>query len=309
MPPVWCELKLCRQVISIVTCLLFPHLGLACPPGALTIENMGLSVIPSTEYDSFSGEDLRQTTTLSIQNTATIACEAISLRFNDTITPNQLVSNNGDILDLEVVAEGNNRALINDPIGLNIGTIAAQTTVSVPIEIIIRAATSATAPGDYTNNNIKLIVVDAESVELERTQTLFIQVQVATILNINLGSAEYVTGTLAPYAMNFGKLQPGATQAVNVTTRANVQHSLRLESEHRGVMVGPLPATNYRVNYMASFDGVNLNLDQPSVLLSLGEKTALSGETRVLRATITDVGTARAGNYRDVITLTVVSEP
>lgn len=308
MPPAWCGLKLYRRVISTVSCLLFPHFGLACPTGALTIETMGLSVIPSTAYDPFSAEDLRQTTTLNIHNTATMACESISLRFSDTITPNQLVSKSGDALNLEIVAEGSNRALINDAIGLNVGTIAAQTTVSIPIEVIIRAATSATTPGDYTNNNIKLIVVDAESVELERTQTLFIQVQVATILNINIDSAEYVTGTLAPYAMNFGKLQPGATQAVNIITRANVQHSLRIESEQRGVMVGPLPATNYQVGYMASFDGVNLNLDRPSVLLSLGEKTALSGTTRVLRATITDISTAHAGSYRDVLTLTVVSE-
>lgn len=246
---------------------------------------------------------------MNVENHAAVDCAGVNLTFTDAITPNQLQSNT-DTLTFAITQPGATRSLVNQPTGIVIDTVPAGTEVAVKLDLVIPAATTATSPGDYLNNTTKLSLASAEAGQLDATKSLVIRTRVATLLNINIGGAAYIPGSLAPYTLDFGTLQTGATQAVNVTTRANVQHSLHLVSEHGGALTGPLPSNLYHIAYTATLDGVVLNLENAvgGTKIPLGEKTALGGTTRVLKATIAKVGTAAAGYYRDVITLTVESD-
>lgn len=293
--------------VSFILCLLPSALCQACSPDSLAIINANLTIAPSTTFDPFTATDMRHTFTIDIKNNSAIDCNGISLKFSDTVAPNQLISNNGDGIRFQIVPVVANYSLINNPTGMAIGNINALAIERVQLELIIPTVSIVPAPGEYLNTTTKLILANAEYVTMDSSKTLRVKVTVDNVLNINIGGSEYVVGTLAPYAMNFGNLKNGVMRDVNVTTWANCRHSIRIESEHYGALVGPLPASTHKIDYVMSFDGVELNFNH-EVVIQLGEKTALKGTMRMLRATITDVNAARAGVYRDVVTLIVVSE-
>lgn len=326
MQPVWCVSKLYRLVTEngkqwtknrerkteTKFSLLFLALNLlssasASPPDAvISIQNTGLDITTPTQFDPFSPTGIRYTSTLNIKNFSATDCTDVKLTFTDTVAPNQL-QHDVDTITFNITAPGANLSLINNPSGIAIDTVAAAAEVAVKFDLVIPPATTTVPPGDYINSNIKLTLSTAVGGEVDATKTLLIRTFVGTILNINIGGAEYIPGSLSPYTMDFGSLKPGVTRSVNVTTRANVQHSLHISSDYGGKLVGPWPATIHYVDYFVNFDGTMLNLKNATVV-ALGAKTTLNGSTRILQATILNIGTARAGLYRDVITLTVASE-
>jgi len=311
MQPAWYASKLYHQAINIF-CILFLALGyqsstFACPPGTdISIQNTGLNITTPNNFDPFSSTGIRYGSTLSIKNNSTSDCANVKLTFTDTVAPNQL-QNGAEVISFEITPTGTATPLINQDTGIVVGSVLAGAEVAVKIDVVIPVATTTAAPGEYSNSSIKLSLSAEDAGEVDNTKSLFVATSVGTLLNINIGGAEYIPGTLAPHTMDFGSLKAGVNRSINVTTRANVNHSLQIASEHGGKLAGPQPATNYYVPYEINFGGVVLNLTNVA-LIPLGAKTTLNGSIRVLKATITNIGTVRAGLYKDVITLTVTSE-
>ncbi len=106
--------------------------------------------------------------------------------------------------------------------------------------------------------------------------------------------------------VDFGELETGESRAIIVRVRSNAAYRFSLESENLGELVreGALGANVDRVNYSARLDGDSLDLTAPVFALRNPLAPGASEEL-VFDVVIGDVSTARAGNYADMITITV----
>ena len=106
--------------------------------------------------------------------------------------------------------------------------------------------------------------------------------------------------------VDFGELETGESRAIIVRVRANSAYRFSLESENMGELVrqGALGANADRVSYSARLDGDGLDLTAP--VLALRDPLAPgASEELIFDVVIGDVSNARAGNYADLITITV----
>lgn len=286
----------------------------ACPFGTdIFVQNsgVGLLVDTPTAYDPFSGVGKRESGTIIIENASAVDCTNISLTFEDATSAGGLTaSGTGDTIPFKITLSGGNAQLINDASGIFVGNIAAGTTASVDFDFVIDAAASVAGPGNpYFDDDINLVVHSSESGQpLDQSKQLRTETWVDTLLDINIGGASYIPGSLSAYTMDLGTLASGSSQSVNVTIRANVGHEIMISSENSGVMVGPAPGSieTHQVSYTISFSGSSgLGLGTPVTLPLAATKTPLAGTVSAFRVDITDIGSARSGSYKDVISLTV----
>lgn len=106
--------------------------------------------------------------------------------------------------------------------------------------------------------------------------------------------------------VDFGELETGESRAIIVRIRANSAYRVSLESENLGELVrqGALGADVDRITYSARLDGDGLDLTAP--IIALRDPLAPgASEELVFDVVIGDVSDARAGDYADMITITV----
>lgn len=283
----------------------------ACPFGTnIVVQNTGLSITTPTPFDPFSGLGKRESGTIVIDNSSGVDCTNVSLTFTDSTTAALLTAaGTNDEIPFKITTASGSAQLINDVDGIFIGTIPAGTKASVDIDLVIDAAASVPGPGNpYSDDDITLVLSSPEAGQpLDQSKELSVSTSVDTLLDINVGGAAYIPGSLSAYTMEFGTLSNGASKSVNVTVHANVGHQVTVSSAQGGVMVGPAPGSieTHTVAYIASFAGSTFSLESPVILPLEATSTALTGSLRAFEIQITDIGSARAGSYQDTITLTV----
>jgi hypothetical protein len=295
---------------AMAALLIAPPSALACSKKSDIYVASGLTISTPTPFDPFSAIGIRRGGTFIIQNVSNSKCKNVSLAFSDLTSPARLLAANGtfDSMDFILTSPGGNMQLINDSTGLMIGEIPANSTVSVNIDFVIPAAASAIAPGIYSDDDIKLTLSALSIGVLDDTHYLAVSTQVETLLDINIGGASYLPGSISAYQMSFNNpTTKDESRTVNVTIRSNVDHRIRIISANHGVMIGPLPNTNYRVIYSAGFNGMKINLNNETII-PLGSRTGINGASYPFQATITDASLARVGEYQDIITLTVIAD-
>lgn len=287
----------------------------ACTGHKVAVQGTGLSIWTTTSFNPFSGVELRTHGAISVKNNDTNAvCTGIYLTFQEVSSPGELNGSSGGTIPFKITTSNGSTQLIGDTTGIAVGPMAigggAGDTVIVNFDFVINAVTGTVpAPGTYSRNDINLVLLDAPSGNtLDNLRNLSVSTLVDTLLDINIDSAGYIPGSLAAYTMDFGNLAIGASKSVGVTIRSNVDHHVDIASDNNGVMKGPVPGSSetHHVSYAASFGGTSLNLVSPATM-SLGSKTGTSGTLRAFRVQITDISKARAGSYKDVITLTLAA--
>ncbi len=286
-------------------------LASACPSGTnVFIQNTGLSVSTSTAFDPFGGTGVRKGTTIIIDNSSGVDCTNISLKFEDLTSAGLLTaSGSSDQIPFKITPAAGSAQLINDASGIFIGTIPASTTSSIDIDFVIDPATSVAGPGNpYLDSDITLLLTSTDAAQpLDQSRQLAVSTSVDTLLDINIGGATYMPGSLSAYTMDLGTLAAGVSRSVNLTVRANVAHEVTISSAMNGVMVGPVPGSieTHDVPYTVTIGGSTFGLGTPVTLPLSGSKTGLSGSIQSLEVQITSADSARAGAYEDVVSLTL----
>lgn len=296
-------------------CLGVGPLEAACPGYMAAVQPTGLSIVTTTSFDPFTGVELRTHGIVSIKNNDTHAvCTGTYLTFQEISSPGELNGSAGGTIPFKITTSNGSLQLIGDTTGISVGPMAiggtAGDTVYVNFDFVINAVTGTVpAPGTYSRSDITLVLLDAPNGNtLDNSRSLSVSTLVDTLLDINIDSTSYIPGSLAAYTMDFGTLESGVSKSIGVTIRSNVDHHVDIASDNNGVMKGPVPGTTetHPVSYEASFGGTSLNLGSP-MTMSLGSKTSTSGVLRTFRVQILDISKARAGSYKDVITLTLAA--
>lgn len=301
-----------RRQLGILLALSLPATApAACPDGnALTVG--AVSVTTPVSYDPFSLTGIRHRATATVRNLADTACDNVRLKFVQTADTGQMSGTGGaDRLAYRITAPGGATQLVvsapETTEGLTIGTLAADGVADVSFDLVINGAASdddIVAPGSYRALG-ELQVSSDDLTGTQATATYSVATDVEELLDINIGGASYVPGTMSAHTMDFGTLVTGESAQVAITIRSNVDHRLAITSENAGAMIGPEPLDTHLVPYTVDFatlSGASIGSGQS---LSLGGKTGLGGDGRSFTVRIGDVSAARAGTYRDTITLTV----
>jgi hypothetical protein len=121
------------------------------------------------------------------------------------------------------------------------------------------------------------------------------------------GGSRFVT-------LDFGELKPGAVRQVVLRAFSNQQFRLALSSESGGVMRPTAPLARaeeeWRIPYTVSLRGAsNLSLDRDQLVTIAEPLTTVAGLDIPLDVRISDMARQRAGQYRDVITVSIDASP
>lgn len=130
------------------------------------------------------------------------------------------------------------------------------------------------------------------------------------ILPITLSLVESVSMTLpgagASTTMNFGQLETGARKDVNVQINSTGPFRVTLASENNGALKLLGAAGNWTIPYAATLNGIPIAANAP--ITSPAPSGPLAGQVSWrFEVTVGDVAGARAGIYRDIVTLKVLA--
>lgn len=132
-----------------------------------------------------------------------------------------------------------------------------------------------------------------------------IPVTVNTVRSVSMSLPGASTST----TMDFGTLHTGDRKGVNVQIRSTTPFKVTMDSENNGVLglIGdPAGSRSQRstIPYTAELDGLPIS-ETEDVTSNAPSGPLAAAATWRFRVTIGDVSKARAGNYRDVVTLKV----
>lgn len=131
--------------------------------------------------------------------------------------------------------------------------------------------------------------------------------QTADVVIVDTGQAFDSRGLAR--ALEFGQLQRGKNLGVDLRVRSNTRYSLVFESLQGGLLRHVDPTMEATVPYELRVRGRPLNLPPRAPILIPTETPAFSqqGERYDLSVTVFPSEDAAAGNYRDVISITLIS--
>lgn len=110
------------------------------------------------------------------------------------------------------------------------------------------------------------------------------------------------------HSLNFGNLRAGDRRVVQLKARGNGGYRLQLGSHNRGRLRHVDAGDDSIVSYSLTVDGVPVDLARgPDVEVAAeADLVPAAGRTHVLEFTVGEIGDATAGDYRDVINVTVL---
>ncbi|QNQ07723.1 hypothetical protein [Sphingomonas alpina] len=186
-------------------------------------------------------------------------------------------------------------------------TIGARQQRMVGIHIIIPA--QQIMPRGLYRTDLALRLVDDANGELaliSPNASLNVAVPARIEMNISGAAARGSGGPLsmAPASINFGEAHSGQSERVFVNIWSNGSVTVALSSENGGVLRHMENATLPPISYSTRFDGQPINLRSP-VALTRNPPATLSGGAYELAVTLGDIRRNYAGQYKDVITVSI----
>ncbi len=164
------------------------------------------------------------------------------------------------------------------------------------------------APGVYTLP-LDIDLVDSNTKQtIGKTRTTKLRVRVRPKLQTNIAgtrAASFEDG--ATFAVvDFGQLETGESEKVFIQVRGNQMARLKISSDNRGRMVHQ-SIPNLSVNYAVKINGRRSELRSP---LTIAKSVAqdLQGSSYPMEIIVGDVSQSFAGNYHDVITISVTPQ-
>ncbi len=109
------------------------------------------------------------------------------------------------------------------------------------------------------------------------------------------------------HTLNFGQLTAGESGRMDIRVRANIGHRLYLSSQNNGALKHVSRSSNVGYELFVSGRKISLNsgLNSPSLAGESQMPTSEAGDLYPVEVKIGDVSSRPAGDYRDVITVSV----
>lgn len=257
----------------------------------------------SLRYDPFAPREVGGNLVIEIVNRGTAACR-LSLG---------LEAANGDRLQLRGPGGGIAYRLRPRRDGFDSGpgpfarnldvAVGANGSVRLPIAIEI-APGIVVPPGPY-GDLLQLRLLDRDGTPLGSQESVRLELEVIAQAQANIaGSAGHFGAGPAFGVINFGVLETGERRRAALQIRANTEVSIRVRSEHGGMLEHVQYPDLPGIPYSARFDGTAIDLAATTELVRRPPER-LAGARYPLELTIGTVGERFAGRYRDTLTISI----
>ncbi len=148
------------------------------------------------------------------------------------------------------------------------------------------------------------------SPELKDERTVRLQSQVASSVELSLvDSGAGFDGADTSQLLDFGLMSTGASLGFDLRVRTNDGYAVSMQSENSQVMAHVLPSQTTTVAYSITVDGSSADLSSgsPVEVASGTGSTDAEGDLLPILVTLGEVADQTAGNYQDLITITVTA--
>ncbi|MBI5387104.1 MAG: spore coat protein U domain-containing protein [Verrucomicrobia bacterium] len=166
--------------------------------------------------------------------------------------------------------------------------------------------------GTYTDS-VRVSVYDGTLAHYTLAQSVVIQIT-ARVPQLTGLSIVPTGGGFDPLAttqlLDFGTLTEGKSLGLDLRVRSNAGYSVSLQSENQGALKNTAAGLTDTVPYTMQVGGavVTFTSQAEVVLARRGVITGATGDAYPVQVTIGPTGDASAGNYRDIVTITVRAE-
>lgn len=147
--------------------------------------------------------------------------------------------------------------------------------------------------------------------EVARTVTIQLRARVLESLDLAvLASGQGFTPGADRHTLDFGELTQGKSLGLDLKVRSNAGYSVRIASEQGGLLKLKSGAPTDSIPYRLELGQMPLPLTKEplTAVVHRGGATPILGTTYPLRVTIGDLANPTAGDYQDVLTVTVQTE-
>jgi len=277
-------------------------------PGQVRFQGGG-----GTGYEAFDASRHETEFVLTVSNSGTAVCNGLISLQRAVSTTIGLAGPAGQTLAYVVAPPGSLSTIVDNQFDAGRPPNAIAVTVP-PGESRIQRLSLTVAPqqvvpsGDY-GDTVLVRLIDSSDLELSAERSLQLTSNVRSTMSILLFASSFSGSSTAGtrnYRMDFGALQAGEQSSVTVLVQANDEYALRFSSANRGAMTHSTLGSSQSIPYTATIGGRELNLSTGETIFSVASSTSLSGASQQLNVRIGEVGPARAGNYQDELTITVL---
>lgn len=258
-------------------------------------------------YEPFSPDAATYPLNITIRNRGDSACDLRAVAIGTLSGARRLVGSSSRAqLGYEIFGDQAIR-LPNEQspgFGLPVVVPARQELV---LRLQVRVRPGQVVPSGHYDENVELLLLDrAGTVREQRRFPLSVRVEARAQVNLAGTAGVFSTGSRSA-VLDLGELRDGTSNYIFIQLRSNEQVRVRVQSQNKGKLVN-VTQPNERIPYQLVVDGTPLDLSGTSILRRSPPRS-LDGASYRAVATVPVIGNRYAGEYRDLISISVEATP
>lgn len=290
-----------RSLVSaVLLCCAAP--ALACDPQISRVDGP-----VNDSYEPFSPDAATYPLTITITNRDEAACDLRAVAIGTMSGARRLIGpSSRERLNYEIFGDQAIRLPNEQASGFGLPImIGGQQEVTLRLQVRV-APGQVVASGSY-DENVELLLLDRGG-EVREQRRFPLRVRVEARAQVNLaGTAGVFSNGSRSALLDLGELRDGSSNAVFIQLRSNEPVRVRLQSQNKGELVN-VEQPGERIPYEFVVDGTAVALSAPANLRRAPPRS-LDGASYRAVATVPVVGNRFAGEYRDLITVSVEATP
>lgn len=290
--------------LTLACCGLAALIGAATPAKACDPQVTRVSAPRNDPYEPFSPDVATYSLDIDVRNRSDRRCDFRLVALSDSAGPRMLFgTRSGEKLAYDLTF-GSGIRIPNEQAGsfgapVSLGPNSEQT-----LRLQLRINPGQVVGSGHFDEQLRLRLVDNVGNLLANERRIPVSVRVQSRAQVNIaGSAGNFSSGMKSATLNLGSIERGATGRIFIQVRANEPVVLRIESQNGGIL-RHVSARDQSVPYAFSVDGRRLNLSGPASLTKRPPRS-LDGAAYEAITTVNPVQGRLAGEYRDVVTISV----
>lgn len=297
-------------LVAIVAAAAIPNGAAACEiaiaaPGSVQFEGGS-----GQGYDSFAALQYETDFVVTMENRGAEGCDGlVSFRVPGALI--RLMDTGGASLSYEILGPTNTNSVIT-PAGNPIDRTEAvvlklASGQSQQLAFRFRVPARQIAPaGTYSQSAvIAFVETDDNSLPVERSLEFIARVRSSMTLLLFSNSVTQRSGDGRSAVLDFDVLETGEQLSLSLLVVSNDPYTVDFLSENAGRLAHSILGDSQAIPYQLTLDGVPIPLGATPMGTAPRAATEAGGNQSRIAVRIGEVGTARAGTYEDVITVSI----
>jgi hypothetical protein len=258
-------------------------------------------------YEPFSPDAATYPLNITITNRGEAACDLRAVAIGTVSGARRLIgSSSREQLGYEIFGDQAIRLPNEQAPGFGIPILVAGRQ-EIVLRLQVRVRPGQVVPSGHYDENVELLLLDRTG-EVREQRRFPLSVRVEARAQVNLaGTAGVFSSGARSAILDLGEMKDGTSNAIFIQLRANEPVRVKLHSQNRGELIN-VGQPDERIPYELVVDGTPVDLSAPATLRRAPPRS-LDGASYRAIATVPVVGNRFAGEYRDLIAVSVEAAP